>query len=432
MITVQTKLGPVDIDESMCGPAIKNHTPALKVESKSDWKHVKKLAEGIKQWWAESNNNFEGAWKSGYAIHHAQVEPYADPFNFFVVDEKLTRKEWARDIAKKDRSVRDITNIIFPDQVIYNPEIITATQTFLDDAIDKRTGRRYKRGTPNVMKYPEGCMSYGEQTRSPKKVDRFYRIKVRYQIVKKRLLLPDTIETVEEWCQGLKAHIFQHECDHSIGYDIVHGFGEKKFLTVEERERENGYTRKEVEEFTAKRVAEIEEKVQEKGMCILQSVTNGRYYRCPTNLEELPDGFLEPDVIEIYDGNGNIKEPFNTVPMYTDPSAHREDVCAEEGAQINSVPFNEVKPKKKKNGDTEWTANMTRKKVLEAVAGYEPSRIDGCYYLHEKLFFELAGKLHHGNPNVEYTKENILELYPKIEDLGFTVHGMVFLLSKRK
>lgn len=434
MITVETKFGPVVLDESMRGKAIMDHIPARKVESKEDWKEAKKQAEAMLKWWDENNGKFKGAWESGYALHHAQVAAHVGPdeinkpFSFFVVDKKLTRKEWAKEIAKKDRSIRDITNIIFPDQVIFNPEIITATQTFLDDTIDPRTKRRYKRGTPNVMKYDEGCMSFHEQTRSAKRVDRFYRIKVRYQIIRKRTLLPDKIETIEEWIQGLKSHIFQHEIDHSVGHDIVHGFGDKKFLTIEDRELENGYTRKEVEEFTAKRIAEIEEKVQEKGICILQSVANGRYYKVPTDLTELPDGFLEPDVIEIYDNDGNIRPPFDTVPMYTDPSAK------EEMPDVGAISFDEKRPKyNKKKQYVGMQPNMTKNKVVQAIAGIDPSRLDGCYYLPDDLFYELAGELMHGTPNTVEHRDTVLSVHPEIAGLGFSVHGMVFYpISKKK
>ena len=426
MITIQTKLGPVNIDETMCGPAIKNHTKSIKIETKEEWRHVKTLAAGIKQWWDEKNGSFDGAWKSGYAIHHAQVDPSGVPYNFFVVDKKLTTQEWAKEIAKADRSIRDITNIIFPDQVIYNPEIITATQTFLDDTIDKKSGRRYKRGTPNVMRYDEGCMSYREETRKAKRVDRFYRIKVRYQVVRKRTLLRDKVVTIEEWVQGLKAHIFQHEIDHAIGYDIVYGLGEKKFLTIEDREREDGRTRKEVEEFTAKRLAEIEAKIQENGVCLLQSVENGRYYRCPTDLKDLPEGFLEPDAIELYDADGKIKPPFNTVPFYTDPSAKQE--TSVEGTH----DFSAVKRIKTRHGNVKWTPNMTKTKLLQELKGYEPSKLDGCYYLPPVLFFELAGQLHHGNPNVLIDQDSVLQIYPDIEQAGFSVHGMVFYPNTKK
>lgn len=342
MITIETKYGPVDIDETMRGPAIKAHTKARKIESKSDWQHVKKLAAGVQAWWNENNGKFPGAWESGYAIHHAQVEPYADVWSFFVVDQKLTRKEFAKTIAKRDRSVRDVTNIIFPAQVIYNPEIITATQTFMDDAIGKK-GERYKKAIPNVMRYDEGCMSYTENSRSAKKMSRFYRIKVRYQIIKPVLFgLSEKVETIEEWCQGLKAHIFQHECDHSNGVDIYHGDIDGHKPTIEEREMEDGYTRAQVEEYTRKKREEVEAKIQERGMCLLQSVANGRYYRTPTDLEELPDGFIEPDVLELYNlQTGEILPPHDQAPMYTDPSAFdeslEEDLSASENKDEQTI-----------------------------------------------------------------------------------------------
>lgn len=331
MITIETKKWPVRIDDSMKAPAIREHIKATKVESKEDWKEAKVISGAMVQWWEENNGKFKGAWESGYAIHHAQVHaPGTKPYSFFIVDKKLTRKEFAKQIAKKDRSVRDITNIVFPAQVIFNPEIITATQVFMDDAINKK-GERYKKGVANVMPYDEGCMSFNEQTRKAKKVKRFYRIKVRYQIIKPALFgLSEKVETVEEWCQGLKAHIFQHEIDHSNGIDMVHGDENGHILTIEERELENGYTRKEVEEHTAKVVFELEEKIQKRGVCLLQSVANGQFYKAPTSLEELPDGFIEPDVLQLYSmETGEILPPHDEAPDYTDPSAKIESVGEE-------------------------------------------------------------------------------------------------------
>lgn len=430
MISIETKQGPITIEESLRTPALRDHMVARKVESKEDWKAAKSFAAAMIQWFEEVNGTFKGAWSEGYALHCAQLWPSEEvaPFNFFVVDKKLTTKEWAKKHARNDRSIRDITNIVFPAQVIYNPEIVTATQTFLDDAIEKRTGKRYKRGTPNVMRYDEGCMSYNEQTRSAKRIARFYRIKVRYQIVKPALFgLSEKVETIEEWCQGLKAHIFQHECDHSAGIDIIHGDKDGKMPTIEERELENGYTRKEIEEFTEKKIRVIEEAVQQRGMCILQSVTNGRYYRCPTTLDALPDGFLEPDVIELYDMEGRIKPPFDQVPMYTDPSAHQET------PDHDAISFDGQKVEKTKSG-FRHRPFLTKAKVQSVIGPVEPSKLDGCYYLEDVVFYELADRLASnnpgGNPNA---KENILGAYEDIAERGFTVHGMVFYpVSKRK
>ena len=428
MITQETKLGVAHIDETMRSSAIREHVAAKKIESDEDWQDALRESAGIVEWWGKVNGNHEGQWKQGYAIHHSQVwtpEATDQPLNFFVVDKKLTAKQFGKD-NKKDKTTRDISNIVFPQQVIFNPEIVTALQTFLNEVPGKH-GKVRKTAVPNTMRYEEGCMSFTDRTRKAKKMTRFYRIKVRYQVVKKGWLGlgKPKIETIEEWCQGLKAHIFQHEIDHAMGHDIYHGFGDKKFLSVEEREREDGYTRKEVEEFTAKRIAEIEEKVQQNGVCILQSVTNGMYYRTPTDLTELPKGFIEPDVIEVYDHEtGHIKPPHDEAPWYDDPSAHQEiEVPEDIGADLNGQ-----RPVQAGTG-AKSKPMISKTKLMEQIRGFEPSPKDGCYYLDDEVFSDLASILMYGNPD----PKTILETYPDLVQCGFTVHGMVFYpLSKNK
>lgn len=426
MITEETKAGVAHIDETMKSPAIKEHMKSRKIETDEDWQDALRESAGIRQWWDRVNGQHEGQWSQGYAIHHAQVwtpEATAEPLNFFVVDKKLTAKQFGKD-NKKDKNTRDLSNIVFPQQVVFNPEIITALQTFLNKVPGKHGVVRTS-AVPNTMRYDEGCMSFAEGSRKARKMTRFYRIKVRYQVVKKSLLGKPKIETIEEWCQGLKAHIFQHEIDHGMGHDIYHGFGNKEFLTVEDREREDGYTRKEVEEFTAKRITEIEEKVQKNGVCILQSVTNGMFYRTPTDLTELPKGFIEPDIIEIYDHEtGAIKPPYDEAPWYDDPSAHEEiQVPDDIGADFNSErPVAAGTGKKPK-------AMMSKNKLMEFLRGFEPSPKDGCYYLDDEIFSDLASKLIFGEPD----PKTILEIYPDLVKQGFTVHGLViYPLSKNK
>lgn len=312
------------IEKSLKSEAVRNHVSSIKVETPEQISDAIAIATFVRDWLNESNGSFDGQYKHAYAIHAAQIwhkftsKLTQQPYNFFVVDKQLTTEEWAKQIKEEDRSLRDITNIIFPDQIIFNPEIVTATQTFMDE-YKRKDGSYRKKATANTMRYPEACMSFNEHFRKPNKIDRFYRILVRYQI------LDETgtgLKTIEEWCQGLKSHIFQHEIDHADGICIVQKKHNHHWPTIEERERENGYTRKQVEEYTAKVLGEIEAKIQEQGVCLLQSLANGGYYRCPTTLTELPEGFIEPEVYELYDWNtGAIKAPYHESPWYNDPTA---------------------------------------------------------------------------------------------------------------
>lgn len=314
----------VIIEKSLKTDAVRQHIPSIKVETPEQIADAIKIATYVRDWMNEHNGNFEGQHKSAYALHSAQIwhkftSKLTDvPYNFFVVDKQLTTEEWGKKISEEDRSLRDITNIIFPDQIIFNPEIITATQTFMDD-YRRKDGSYRKRATANVMRYPEACMSFNEYHWKVQKIDRFYRITVRYQVIDES---GTGLKTIEESCQGLKSHIFQHEIDHADGICIVQKKHNTHWPTIEERERENGYTRKEVEEYTAQVLTDVEAKIQAQGVCLLQSVANGGYYRCPTTLAELPEGFIEPEVYQLYDWNtGEIKPPYHDAPWYTDSSA---------------------------------------------------------------------------------------------------------------
>lgn len=178
----------------------------------------------------------EGTYSEAYAVSHAQVAK--TPYAFFVVNTKLTKVQDPR--------------LKFPHRVIINPEIIEAVENFMTpvgeqkelDTIDLGEGaecevchericyctwrQRSKENTLPIVKrliqprvrvvnrvrYDEACMSF--QHRKPKKVERFSTITVRYQIPK----MMGGLKTIEEKIDGLKAHIFQHEIDHSSGKNI--------------------------------------------------------------------------------------------------------------------------------------------------------------------------------------------------------------------
>lgn len=138
----------------------------------------------------------KGEYKEAYAISHAQVS--TDPWAFFVVSSSFVDEEhW-----KKGGNY-------WPEHAIINPQILSA-----DDKINVGT---LSDGNPDVRKnvrtYKEGCFSF--PFRKPKNVQRYFRIKVRYQIKAWYGL-----KTITEEIEGLRAHIFQHEFMHSLGQNI--------------------------------------------------------------------------------------------------------------------------------------------------------------------------------------------------------------------
>lgn len=163
---------------------VKNHyTPGKKVES------YKEIAEIVKEMIPFVNNGVpKGNYDKAFAIAHNQVSE--KPFAMFVFsDDAAIEQKW-------------------PAQAIINPEIVGALPKIDIGTKEKPDVRS------NVVEYSEGCFSF--PFRQPKKVRRFYRIKVRYQIKGKLWGLKD----IEEELEGLKAHIFQHEFQHTQGKNI--------------------------------------------------------------------------------------------------------------------------------------------------------------------------------------------------------------------
>lgn len=114
--------------------------------------------------------------KESLALHHSQVS--LDPYNFFVVKRSL--------VGGKNNEVI----------AIINPVLLEVDK-------NSRTTSR------------EGCISF--PFRNDKKVLRYGRIKVKYQV-------PDSegkeLITREEWTTGIMANIFQHEIDHANAENI--------------------------------------------------------------------------------------------------------------------------------------------------------------------------------------------------------------------
>ncbi|MBU2025403.1 MAG: peptide deformylase [Patescibacteria group bacterium] len=160
-----------------------HYTPGKEVKKYSEIeKDAKEMTELI------SGGIKRGEYNKGHALAHGQVSD--DPFAFFVLSDSFFEQyEW-------------------PGQVIINPEIIKTPQ-FINIAEKGKSEDKRK----NTMVYKEGCFSFPH--RKPKRVERFFRIKVRYQI--KGTL---GLKSVKEWIEGIKAHVFQHEVQHIIGKNI--------------------------------------------------------------------------------------------------------------------------------------------------------------------------------------------------------------------
>lgn len=309
------------ITEDLYAPAIKAHTASKRIETPEEWEEAQAFAEEMVKFWDEKNGTFPYNWERGYALHASQVDSTGEPYNFFVLDRAYTVQ-----VAKDSEEFKDadgetraeaMRKRLWPAQVIYNPEIVTAVATFLDKIPDRKGKKLRTVAAPNVLRLPEACMSYPR--RKEKKVDRFYRMTVRYQYFDDK----GTLQTNEEVIAGLKAHIFQHEWDHAQGWDIAYGKGDGTYPTIQDREVELGHTRAEIEKFTYEKISEVEANIQTQGWCLLEHAETGVLYRAPTTLSEMPEGFIEPDVIENYNEDGTIKAPNDTAPLYTEaPKDH--------------------------------------------------------------------------------------------------------------
>lgn len=306
------------IDTTMKSPAVTSHVPAKKIETREDWKEAKRLATEVQQWWNKSNGELQGGFNKGYAIHHVQVCPDGqEPYNFFVVSEEMLKSDKKQNLGQ--------TNYTFPAQVIYNPEIVTALPTHIVPVNDeKRRARKVAKN--NITEYHEGCMSYGH--RKEKKVERFVVVKVRYQIVGRF----GFVKTREEWIDGLKSHIFQHECDHAKGIDIHFGDGERKFndMPVMEWYREEGKTMEQVEAESEESEKELIEAVKNKNeYAIIESETDGTPYRLRLD-EELPEGYVEGSLETYYEEDGTLKTEFADVPVIESSKVYGNETPAKE------------------------------------------------------------------------------------------------------
>lgn len=179
-------------------------------------------AEEMVAWLNENNGKFTGALPTAYAISHCQVE--ADPLAFFVVHKEMIGNH------KSKHGRNTYKNYFFPSQVIVNARILESV-----DKIKATVPRRnvQKKGmtvqapiefkeemVSNKIGVPEACMSFPDRSNG-KTMERFFRIKVRYQIPR-RLLGVTYLRTITETVEGLKSHIFQHEIEHAAGKNMYY------------------------------------------------------------------------------------------------------------------------------------------------------------------------------------------------------------------
>lgn len=171
---------------------VKNHyIPGKKVKN---FKEIKDIAtEMIK--FLNGGLMSNGIIVSGHGLAHNQVED-KKPMSFFVLSDKAVEEQG------------------WPSNIIINPQIIQPERT-INIGTKKNPDMR-----SNIRTYPEACFSFPHK--APKNVERYFRIKVKYYIPAKGILFDSKLKLVEETLDGLKAHIFQHEWQHTIGENIYY------------------------------------------------------------------------------------------------------------------------------------------------------------------------------------------------------------------
>lgn len=206
-----------------------HHKPSERVTRKNLAKATKE-ASALVSFLEEGNKaGFKGNWKNAVGISHCQVSE--EPFAMFAVSSALVGK------PKKETRNQNRKNWYFPAQVIFNAEIIEALDE-IERLVPKRETvrkpnsheyetkitRAYKM-VSNIIEADDACMSYPNRTK--KKTKRYHTIVVRYQVLKSFLGFK-WLKTITEEVESFKAHVFQHEIDHSYGIDMYFGDGENR------------------------------------------------------------------------------------------------------------------------------------------------------------------------------------------------------------
>lgn len=187
--------------------------------------HIKSIAEDMIKFFDGSEGNFDVVYKSGYALSHCQMDVGANPWAFFVLNSQFLIANKSQRPAKDNKK-----NFYFPSRVICNARILeipekikvtkpvrkvvrngkkVSTQIVLEDGEEK-----------NLIGVPEACFSFMHMKHKTK--ERYFRIKVRYQYPIKFLGLFPMLWRKTEWVEGLKAHVLQHEIDHSNAVNMYY------------------------------------------------------------------------------------------------------------------------------------------------------------------------------------------------------------------
>lgn len=206
-----------------------HHKPSERVTRKNlsrAYAEAKALAQFLED---GNKQRFTGNWQQAVALSHCQVSE--EPLAMFAVSSELVGK------PKKFTRNQNPRNWYFPAQVIFNAEVIEALDE-IERLVPKREvvqgakkgeftveiKKAYKM-VSNIIECADACMSY--PNRSKKNTKRYHTIKVRYQIMRSFLGFK-WLKTVVEEVEALKAHVFQHETDHSYGIDMYFGDGEDR------------------------------------------------------------------------------------------------------------------------------------------------------------------------------------------------------------
>ena len=207
-----------------------HHKPSERV-GRHNLKRAYEEAKALATFLHEGNKSgFTGNWRQAVGISHCQVSD--EPLAMFAISEELVDAK-----GKPKNRNQNRKNWWFPAQVIFNAEIIEALDE-IERLVPKREvvrvpnskemeikiSRAYKM-VSNLIDCDDGCMSYPNRTK--KKTKRYHTIKVRYQIMRSFLGFR-WLKTVTEEVEALKAHICQHEIDHSFGIDMYFGDGEDR------------------------------------------------------------------------------------------------------------------------------------------------------------------------------------------------------------
>lgn len=206
-----------------------HHKPSERVTRKNmsrAYAEAKELVEYL-----ENGNKvgFTGNWRHAVGLSHCQVSE--KPLAMFAISKELVGK------PKTFTRNQNPKNWYFPAQVIFNAEIIEALDE-IERLVPKRDlvkgekkgeftvkiTKEYKK-VSNLIEAPDACMSY--PNRSKKNTKRYHTIVVRYQVMRSFLGFK-WLKTVVEEVESFKAHIFQHEIDHSYGIDMYFGDGENR------------------------------------------------------------------------------------------------------------------------------------------------------------------------------------------------------------